>query len=74
MKSDSIKVLAAPNYEGLSIADFLEKASEYGRMISYLPEHRDIHRLPRNWIINLMHTLIGDDILQFTKSVVEERN
>ena len=38
IKSDDIKLLSAPNYDGLTIDDFLEKIDEYPRMREYMPE------------------------------------
>ena len=74
MKEANIKVLAVPNYEGLTIDDFLLKARNYNVMNSYLPEERDIHCLPRCFIINVLYTMIGDEIKLFVKNVIEERN
>ena len=74
MKATNIKVLAVPNYEGLAIDDFLEKAKNYQIMSSYLPEERDIHRLPRCFIINVLYTMIGEDIKLHVKRIIEARN
>ena len=74
IKAANVKVLTAPNYEGLAISDFLAKAEGYAVMKQYLPEKRDIHRLPRNFIVNLLYTLIGDEIKHFVKGIVEIRN
>ena len=74
MKATNIKVLAVPNYEGLAIDDFLKKAKNYQIMSSYLPEERDIHRLPRCFIINVLYTMIGEDIKLHVKRIIEARN
>jgi len=74
VKATNIKVLAVPNYEGLAIDDFLKKAKNYQIMSSYLPEERDIHRLPRCFIINLLYTITGEDVKLYVKHIIEERN
>ena len=74
IKSDDVKILSAPNYDGLTIDDFLTEAAKYNEMEPYLPEERDWHRLPRNFIINLMYTILGDPIKNYVKYIVEKRN
>ena len=74
IKSDDVKVLSAPNYDGLTIDDFLTEAAKHDEMEPYLPEERDWHRLPRNFIINLMYTVLGDPIKNYVKYIVEKRN
>ena len=74
MKADNIKVLATPNYEGLTIDCFLAKAKDYPVLKQFLPDDNDIHRLPRNFLINLMFTIIGKELKDFVSKVVEERN
>ena len=74
IKSDDVKILAAPNYEGLTIENFLEEAAKYQEMEPYLPEERDLHRLPLNFIINLMYTILGEPIKNYVKYIVEQRN
>jgi hypothetical protein len=74
VKATNIKVLSVPNYEGLTIDDFLKKAKNYHIMNSYLPEERDIHRLPRSFIINVLYTMIGEDIKLYVSRIIEERN
>ena len=74
IKAEEVKVLSAPNYEGLTIEDFLETASKHQEIEPYLPEERDLHRLPRSFIINLMYTILGEPIKNYVKYIVEKRN
>ena len=74
MKADNVKFLAAPSYEGLTIHDFLLRANNYPVIKQYLPDENDVHRLPRNFVINLMYSIIGPEVRQFVMHVVEERN
>ena len=45
--SDKIHRLALPYYDTLSIQAMLEFAGKYPKVLEYLPEDRDIDRLPR---------------------------
>ena len=38
VKSEDVKVISAPNYEGLTIDDFFEEAGKHRVMQMYLPE------------------------------------
>ena len=49
-------------------------AKNYPIMKQYLPDDNDIHRLPRNFLINLMFTIIGLEVKEYVSKVVEERN
>ena len=69
-----MKVLAAPNYDGLTIDDFVEKIVSYSAMEQYMPEERDVYRLPRAFLINLFYTVVGEPVRKFVSSVIEERN
>ena len=48
-----------PQYKGLGIREFLEKAKEYPDTDVYLPDARDHDKLPRQWLISLLYTLVG---------------
>ena len=43
-------MLNVPQYEGLSIERILEKGQEHPQVVNYLPDERDIERLPRSFI------------------------
>ena len=44
---DEVKFLACPQYEGLAVHDILQEASKEERMHKYLPDERDMHKVPR---------------------------
>ena len=43
-------------------------------MASYLPDDKDISRLPRYFIVNLLFTVVGAPIKEFISKRVRERN
>ena len=47
IKAADIKTLHAPLYKGLSIEGFLEEGAKDDRVKDYLPDERDMPRLPR---------------------------
>ena len=42
--------------------------------MQFLPEERDLHRLPRQFIVNVLFTVVGNDIVRWVNDVVDERN
>ena len=40
----------------------------------YFPELKEMPKIPRQWIINVCATLIGDDFVNWVKSAIAERN
>ena len=39
-----------------------------------MPDEKDIHRLPRQYIINVLYTLIGDQLKDFVNIHIKARN
>ena len=42
--------------------------------MSYLPDKRDLHRLPRQFIVNVLHTKVGEPIRLMVKEAIKARN
>ena len=52
--------LSIPQYKGLSIEEILKKAQTFPETEQYLPDVQDFKKLPRQWLINLSYTLVGE--------------
>ena len=61
IKASEIKQLSIPLYENLSTNDILEWAKAYPEVSRALPsEPREIDKLLRQYIINVIYTLVGE--------------
>lgn len=69
-----IKSIYVPIYKGLSIDDLFKKADETPGVFDYFPERRDFSRLPRQWIANVLFTVVGKPIGDFVSKAIKERN
>ena len=69
-----MKNLFAPIYKGLSIEKFLEEAYKHEIVMSHLPDKQDLNRLPRQFIVNLMHTILGEPMRLMVKEAIKARN
>ena len=67
-------VLNVPQYQGLSIESILDKGKEDERVARYLPDERDLARLPRSFIVNVTYTLMGDCFSVWVHNLIKERN
>ena len=52
-------MLCVPQYENLSIERIIQTARKDSQISLYLPEDRDMHKVPRQWLINVVYTVIG---------------
>ena len=74
IKEAEAKQINVPYYEGLTIEKLLEASQQYPILNDYLPDKRDISRLPRQWIVNLIYTLVGDDFKHWVAEKIRSRN
>ena len=61
-------------YKGLTIDNILAEGKKNPQVSSYLPDDKDIHRLPRQWLANVIYTLVGDDFGAWVTQHVKSRN
>ena len=73
LKCEQIKVIKVPHYKGLRISDILDFAAAHTDILNYLPEY-DYNKEPsREWICNVINTLIPREFKEFIDLKVEER-
>ena len=63
-----------PQYENLSIDRILETARKNTRINEYLPEDRDMHKVPRQWLINVAYTVLGAPFKAWVDDKIVARN
>ena len=68
-------MLQTPHYEGLTVEAFVDQIEEQPEVRNYFPEKREeIERLPRSFIINVLHSLLGKPFKDNVLKIMEERN
>ena len=75
IKSEDVKHITVPQYEGLAlkhIGGFLENGHQH--VYSYLPDQQELSKVPKEWICNVIVTVVGEPFHKWVKSVVEVRN
>ena len=52
----------------------IDYASNHESLNGYLPEQRETKRLPRQWIINLVYTRVGNEFASWTRERIAHRH
>jgi len=72
--ADKVRTLHVPCYKGLNIESILAKGKENPEVAHYLPDERDHHRLPRDWLVNVTYTVMKDAFSSWVSERVKARN
>ena len=59
IKSDQARHINVPIFEGLAIEDMQAFASAYPQVARYFPIDKEMKKLPRSYIANLIYTVVG---------------
>jgi hypothetical protein len=75
IKAKDIKEIHIPLFEGLSCADLLKFGMKYPKVRQALPlEQREIDKLLRKYVGNLIYTLVGQPFADWVEDVIQDRN
>ena len=67
-------MISVPQFDGLSIESILERGREHPELEQYLPEERDLERLPRQYIATIVRGLLKEKFDVWVDNVIEDRN
>ena len=73
LKCKDVKVCRVPHLKGLTVDDLLKFGIEKANIMDYLPEY-EYKKLPnRQWLCNVLHTLLGDTFTKFVQDKIKDR-
>ena len=61
-------------YKGLTIDNILAEGRRNPAVNNYLPDEKDLHRLPRQWLANVIYTLVGEEFQNWVTECIRNRN
>ena len=61
-------------YKGLTIDNILAEGRRSPEVNNYLPDEKDLHRLPRQWLANVIYTLVGEEFQNWVTECIRNRN
>ena len=74
IKSDQAKHINVPQFEGLSIKDMQAFATAYPQLARYFPIEKEMEKLPRQYIANVIYTIVGNPFAKWVESQMRKRN
>ena len=66
--------ISIPHYKGLSIDNLLVYARNSDGVMMALPVEKEIHKLTRQYLANVIYTIVGEPFSQWVDQMVEQRN
>ena len=74
IKQVACRVIDLPHYNGLTTENLLNIRGDYPQLSEYFPEERDLPKIPRAWLANVIYTIVGDQFNQWVQERIRERN
>ena len=66
--------LFCPQYKGLALKHILARLEHHPEVEQYLPDDQDRHRIPRQWAINIFHSVVGKPFAVWAQNAMHDRN
>ena len=60
IKANEHLEIYCPQYENISVKGMLAEAKQDPELMNYLPDEKELHLLPRQWLANVIYTRIGE--------------
>ena len=73
VKCEDVIVIKVPQYNGLHVKDILKFASTKVNIKKYLPDYNYFKEPNREWLWNIVNTLVPQDFQSFIKEKIEIR-
>ena len=70
----NVRHMTVPHYESLTINKIGEFCQAHQETYLYLPDLKEMPKIPRQWIINVVATLIGDAFVDWVRQNINDRN
>jgi len=74
IKCTDVKVINVPQFEGLTIDDMMAFGKIQPDVMRSLPPEKEIEKLPRQYIANIIYTMVGKPFSTWVDSQIKKRN
>ena len=71
---DNVRQLNVPQYKSLSVDEIKIFISGHDTIDYYLPDEPDLQKVPKQWLVNVCATVIGEPFKRWVWDRVVERN
>ena len=69
-----MRQLYVPLYEGLNVEDLINYAQGQDNIWKFLPDPIEIRKTPKQWLINMIFSLVQDPFAAWVRERIEARN
>ena len=69
-----VRHISIPQYEGLNVLDMAGFVKKHNAVNGYLPDGKEVLKMPKGWIANVINTVKGKEFTAWVKERIEERN
>lgn len=66
--------IRVPYYENLSLDDIFHFLNGHEEVMRHLPDGKELRKTPRQWIVNVIATIVGKPFKEWVKQRIDERN
>jgi hypothetical protein len=66
--------LYVPQYDTLKITKIMEEASRVSEVMAHLPILKELEKVPKQWLCNVIYSVMGSNFAQWVQERVRERN
>ncbi len=74
IKAQEVKTIQIPHFDGLTVERMLLHAAQSNDVMQALPaDQKEIHKLPREYIGNILYTILGDKFKKWVRKKCDER-
>ena len=74
LKCDDVKVIYVPQYEHLGLKEIIKFAFTYENVLCYLPITKELTKMSRKYICDVIYSIVGDDFENWVKARVDARH
>ena len=74
VKMSRVAHVSVPHYENLTLEQIVAQLEGHPEVFEYLPDGKELQKVPRQWICNLIATIVGRPFVDWVKTRVKERN
>ena len=70
----NVSHVRVPSYENLALKDIFEQFEPDAAVFQYLPDGKELRKVPKQWICNVLATVVGEPFAQWVKARIFNRN
>ena len=61
-------------YENLTLEQIIAQLEASPEVFEYLPDGKELRKVPREWICNIIATIVGAPFVEWVQARINERN